>query len=367
MPHIPKFARHGVAAGAIGASLMIANAPAQPLNPPLVQIERPAQSGPGLARISGYVTDPNGAAIPYALVSITNQETLMSFVQNATAEGFYEFKDLDAGKYKIRFEAGGFAFKEIDEVYIGDASEFRRDGQLALNSVTEAVEVKTGDQVDQYVTVGVVGIDYDMGQRNELVTAVLNGDFDEVKARIIMGARINVRDKTRDGMSPLHAAVESGKLEIVEYLLDHGAKANIRDSGKRTPVMMLDDGADVEDGVLLAIFQALVRHGAKPTLLDKQKNTVLHHLAYDSVDDEELTRAILSFGVNPNTVNKQSKTALMIAVDNVNLDMVEVLLQSGADVNIRDREGKTALDYAGDQLVQTRTLLQSYGATGGTR
>ncbi len=354
-------ARHSVAAGVLGASLLTAGAYAQTESPQqsLVQIERVARSGDAASKISGYVTDPNGAAVPYALVTITNQETLLSQIQNASAEGFYEFKDIAAGKYKIHFEGGGFAAQDVENVYISDASEIRRDGQLALAQMNEVVEVGSGDEKGQWIG-GTVGVIVSYETQNPLVAAVLREDFDDVKARIIMGARVNVKDKAYDGISPLHAAVENGNLEIAEYLLTHGAKANIRDSFKRTPIMMMDEDASVE------MLQLLVRYGAKLNLLDKQKNTILHHLA-ENDNEKELVRQAANFGVNVNAINKEGKTALMIAVENDSSDVVEALIESGADVNARTRDGRTALDMAADKLVQTRTLLETYGAVHGAR
>lgn len=357
---ISAFARHSAAAGALGASLLAAGVYAQTetAQQPLVQIERVERSGDASAKISGYVTDPNGAAIPYALVSITNQETLLSQIQNASAEGYYEFRDLTAGKYKIHFEGGGFASRDVEDVYIGDASDSRYDGQLSLAQMNEVVQVG-GNTANEDVLMGImVGSVISYENRNELVAAVMREDFENVKARIIMRAKINVKDKAFDGMSPLHAAVETGNLEIAEYLLAHGAKPNIRDSFKRTPMMMMDEDSTVE------MFQLLVRYGAKPSLLDKQKNSVLHHLAENS-GSAELARQIVSYNMNVNAVNKAGKTALMMAVENAASSIADALIQSGADVNARDREGRTALDIVGDNFLQTRVLLEIYGAIRG--
>lgn len=362
---VAKFARHGAAASVLSASLLGASAALAQENVEnvqLVQIERSERTGGANSKISGYVTDPQGAAIAYALVTLTNQETMMSHVQNASDAGFYEFRDLDAGKYKLRFEAGGFAVRESSDVYISDASEARHDGQLSVAQLSETVEVKSGDEVEHYVTVGVIAVSLDTaGPPNELVSAAMEGDFENVKARIMMGAKINARDKSRGGISPLHAAVQTGNLEIVEYLLVHGAKPNIRNSYKQTPAMFIE-----EDETALEMARLLVRYGAKLSLVDKEKNTFLHHLA-DSVDNADLVREAIANGAKVNAVNKEGKTALMIAVDEINTETVEVLLQSGADVNVRDREGKTALDYAGEELELTRSLLMPYGAISGGR
>ena len=346
--------RHGVAAGVLGASLLTAAAYAQNENPDpqLVQIERVGRSGDPTGRISGYYTDPNGAAVSYALVSITNQETLLSQIQNATAEGFYEFKDLAGGKYKLHIEGGGFAHHDA-ELYVGEGSEIRRDSQLSLMQIGETVEV-TGSDAQTWVTVGVIAETYS-GPRSELVTAVLEGDLENVKARVMMRVKINVRDKSRDGMSPLHAAVETGNIEIAAFLLDHGAKTNIRDFEKRTPLMMMDSDGSAE------MFDLLLRYGAKINLVDKEKNNILHHAAENGVP-AELMRRLATYGLNLNAINKEGKTALMIAAENGYVDSAKALIESGADVNIRTRDGRTALSMISDSDANTRALLETYGA-----
>lgn len=45
---------------------------------------------------------------------------------------------------------------------------------------------------------------------------------------------------------------------------------------------------------------------------------------------------------------QHGQTALMLAVSHGRLDMVELLLQSGADVNIQDEDGSTALMCAAE-------------------
>jgi hypothetical protein len=357
---IAAFTRHGVAAGAIGASILSAGAYAQTESGfQLVQIERTERSGDASARISGYVTDPNGAAIAYALVSITNQETQMSRIQNASAEGFYEFKELPGGTYKLHFEGGGFEAKDVVDVYVSEASDMRRDGQLSLPGVAETVEIRSDSDTVSVVTVGAM-VESSSEPSNELVSAVLEEDFENVKARIVMRTKINVRDKSRDGMSPLHAAVETGNLEIAAYLLDHGAKTNIRDFHKRTPLMMLDGDSSLE------MFELLVRHGAKINLLDKYKNNLLHHAVVNELPAEAIRR-LTTYGLNLNAVNKEGKTALMLAAEYGLVDAAKALIESGADVNIRTRDGQSALTLSDGSSTDIRSLLETYGAVVGTR
>lgn len=358
---VANIARYGVAAGVLGASLTIAAGAtyAQGDASPLVQIERTEKTGSASAKVSGYVVDPQGAVIPYALVTLTNQETLMSYVQNASAEGYYEFKELDGGKYKLRFEAGGFQVSEMEDIYLSDSSELQRTARLGLNQLEEKVEVSAdiGNGQGEFMG-GVMISDIRLLPTNELVSAVLNEDFDNVKARVLMRARINARDKGRDGMSPLHAAVETGNVEIAEYLLQQGAKVNIRDFEKRTPLMMMDEDASPE------MFDLLVRYGAKLTLLDKEKNSVLHHFAENS-NDGEIVRRLVAYGVNVNAPNKQGLTPLMIAAENGNPEVAKALIETGADVNAISKDGRTVLSFA-DGAAEIKALLETYGAVART-
>ncbi|HEV8590935.1 MAG TPA: ankyrin repeat domain-containing protein [Pyrinomonadaceae bacterium] len=351
-----KIARNaGAAAGVLTASMMLSTAAfAQGGNEPqqLVQIENSIRTGGTAPSISGYVTDPNGAAIPFAIVSVVNQETLVSAIQNASNEGFYEFKDLAPSKYTIHVEAGGFAIRDVTDIWVGESGETRRDAQLSLQNMEAVVQVGSGDDRNYNVTVD-GGMSIVVETRNALIQAVLSEDLDEVKARIMMRSKINVKDKAYDGITPLHAAIETGNIEITRYLLEHGAKTNIRDFQKRTPLMMMDEDATPE------LFDLLTQYGAKLNLVDKEKNNMLHHAAVNGVDADLVKRIALN-GVPINGVNKEGKTPLMTASEEGDVDIVNALIQSGADVNVRTRANVSAWDLSDNARV--RAVLETYGA-----
>jgi ankyrin repeat protein len=345
-----------MAAGAMATSLAFSSAGyAQsdtPQSPP-VQIEALQKVEGDVAVISGHVTDPNGAAVAYAAVSLVNEKTYDFRSVSASSEGFYEFRDVPAGEYTIKFEGGGFQARETKGVLV-NGGELRRDASLSLPSVSEVVTVGDDDELPRStsVTVGLVAMSTEMRPVNDFVRAATNDDLDEVKARLIMRAKINSRDKSSNGMTALHAAVENGNIEMVQFLLDNRAKINIRDNDKRTPLMMLDDDATPE------LLELLLRYGAKPKLLDKEKNSALHHLI-ENDGDQALISTLITFGVDVNAVNKSGQTVLMLAAENGYEESVKALLESGADVNRLDREGKSAWDV-GDTRV--RSLLETYGA-----
>ena len=67
-----------------------------------------AQSTIATGSIQGTVTDPNGAVVPDAAITITNKATGQSNKTASTASGTYTSGALIPGEYQIRIEAKGF-------------------------------------------------------------------------------------------------------------------------------------------------------------------------------------------------------------------------------------------------------------------
>ena len=58
--------------------------------------------------IYGRVTDPNGAGVPGATVTVANTGTDLKRTSNTDSEGLYSFTLLPVGKYNISVNAQGF-------------------------------------------------------------------------------------------------------------------------------------------------------------------------------------------------------------------------------------------------------------------
>jgi ankyrin repeat protein len=68
----------------------------------------------------------------------------------------------------------------------------------------------------------------------------------------------------------------------------------------------------------------------------------------------------LTSGIAVNAQNKNGETALMIAADNDQVEMVEALLEAGADANLADNESETAIEKTSN--AEVKSLLISFGA-----
>jgi hypothetical protein len=66
--------------------------------------------------ITGVVNDSNGAAVPGATVTVTNQANNSSSTAITSSEGIYVIPALSAGTYKVRVERTGFKSAEIAAV-----------------------------------------------------------------------------------------------------------------------------------------------------------------------------------------------------------------------------------------------------------
>src|ERR1700733_14761970 len=62
--------------------------------------------------VTGTITDPSGAAVPKASVTLTNVNTNTAQTATTNAEGLYKFAFTAPGIYKIAVTAGGFQAAE---------------------------------------------------------------------------------------------------------------------------------------------------------------------------------------------------------------------------------------------------------------
>lgn len=95
------------------------------------------------AQIRGTVTDPTGALIANATVTITNDATGITTVAHTSQEGLYILTGLRPATYTLRAEATGFRTAERKNVVLAVSQETTIDFPMSALKVTETVEVTT--------------------------------------------------------------------------------------------------------------------------------------------------------------------------------------------------------------------------------
>ena len=125
------------------------------------------------ATLYGTVTDPTGAAVPGASVTLTHQETNASTVKTADSTGEFAFDFLRVGAYSIRVEAQGFKRHELKGLELVAAQTVRQTFPLEVGSVAESVNVEasaplintsTSEQVQTFEAMKVTELP--LGRRN---------------------------------------------------------------------------------------------------------------------------------------------------------------------------------------------------------
>lgn len=97
-------------------------------------------------QFEGTVTDPSGAAVPKAKVTITNQATNLSVGVTTNQSGLYTARELPVGTYRISVEAPGFkTFSDVG-VVLNAGAIAHVDAKMELGQAREVVEV-TGQEV----------------------------------------------------------------------------------------------------------------------------------------------------------------------------------------------------------------------------
>ena len=93
--------------------------------------------------IVGTVSDPTGAAVPGAKVTITNTATSAAKTTTTNNRGLYNSGALEPGSYTVRVEAKGFSATETQvAAQVGNVSTV--NVKLTLGSESQTVNVEAG-------------------------------------------------------------------------------------------------------------------------------------------------------------------------------------------------------------------------------
>jgi outer membrane receptor protein involved in Fe transport len=98
--------------------------------------------------IEGTVTDPNGAAVKGASVTVTSPNLITSQTATTDDNGHFRVLALPPGAYKLSVQASGFAAFEQDNLAVNLGRTSNIDAQLGLASASATVTVTSAAGVD---------------------------------------------------------------------------------------------------------------------------------------------------------------------------------------------------------------------------
>lgn len=110
------------------------------------------------ATIVGDVTDPSGAAIPGASITVTNQGTGIERIVESNEAGQFRVFPLNPAAYTVRAESAGFKTQVRDDVVLQVADVLEVDFIMELGEVTETIEVTGAAPIMQTQEASVGGV-----------------------------------------------------------------------------------------------------------------------------------------------------------------------------------------------------------------
>lgn len=102
--------------------------------------------------IFGTVTDPQGAVMVGATVTVTNQDQGTVVTKKADETGSFQFPFLIPGSYRVTVEQAGFKKAEQKDVVVAVNSQVRVDMAMTVGNVSETVEVTASAPLVQSTT-----------------------------------------------------------------------------------------------------------------------------------------------------------------------------------------------------------------------
>jgi hypothetical protein len=174
-----------------------------------------AQNAAG--RVIGNVTDPSGASVSGATVTVTNVATQVSQQALTDKDGYFQVLAVPIGTYTVAFEKDGFQRQVFENQMLQINQSLRVDAKLSLGTKNEVVEVKdqaelveTADPTVGATVTGRTLTDMPLNGRNALSLALLQPGVTPADSSFIANGGAGTFN------------IGGGRADSVTFLLDGG-------------------------------------------------------------------------------------------------------------------------------------------------
>jgi hypothetical protein len=169
-------------------------------------------------------------------------------------------------------------------------------------------------------------------------------------------ARGDVNERDQNGWTPLMHAVLECRAGIVKLLLDRGADVTLRANSARATSFM--DHGQYALTIAASCFIARRRAALAPG-----RGMTQGYVRTELTAPQEIVQCLIQRGADVNGPDADGQTPLMMAAMQGWEGVVRELLSAKAAVNARDREGRLAIDHADPQDLAIIGLLKNAGSS----
>ena len=167
--------------------------------------------------------------------------------------------------------------------------------------------------------------------------AALSGDLETIQYLCDQGA--DIQRTTGEGFTPLIAGMENGQLEVARLLVELGVDIHARDSYGGSALWLSVQNQKPQ------ILEYLISLGAEVNVRSDQIPPTLHQASAQG--HVECVEILIANGADLFLLDERyGQTALHFAANRGRRRISQMLLDAGVRPEVRDSEGRTALDLA---------------------
>lgn len=202
----------------------------------------------------------------------------------------------------------------------------------------------------------VAKVERTMAQQEQTRVADLRANGMQI-VRLLLERRVDVNAQIKDGSTALMAAARTGSEAAVTLLIAHGARTDAKTADGQTFLMF---AAQSHSATLVNLF---LTHGSDVNARDERGYTALIMAVLSH--NPEGAKSLVAQGADVNAKNVYGDTPLTMAEtwQGSEVEMVQFLLDHGADPEMKDGQGRSPLQRAREYKNQALiNLLKKAGA-----
>lgn len=197
---------------------------------------------------------------------------------------------------------------------------------------------------------------------SKLIEDIMFQEFDKAKTLVKNGVNVNYQDES-SGSTALMLACQYNFVDMAKFLIEHKADVNLQAKNGQSALMVSARTSE-------ELFQLLLSKGADITMKANDGTTALTQACAGIISKKvslAVVQTLLDKGANVNEApvsgHAEGYTCLMMAARNHQPELVKLLINKGADINKKAKDGNTAISLARKENdLDMVKLLKSLGA-----